>query len=117
MTARRHLTARERADCFDGADGVCHLCSRKIAAGEPWEVSHPIPLAAGGKDEPTNRRPAHKRCHATQTATIDAPLIAKVRRVHQKHIGARIKRPWPGTDRYKRKVSGETVDRATGERT
>lgn len=86
---RRHISARERERIFDAAGGVCHLCDLPIHAGEAWEVSHPIPLAAGGDDVAGNRSPAHKKCHARRTAEIDAPLIAKTRRQRQKHLGIR----------------------------
>jgi 5-methylcytosine-specific restriction endonuclease McrA len=95
---RQRLSTRDRARCFDDEGGICHICGQKIMAGERWEVSHEIPLAAGGDDTPDNRKPAHYRCHRTQTADIDAPLIAKTRRQHQKHIGAfRTSRPMPGS--------------------
>lgn len=94
--SRKRLSARERERCFDDAGGICHICERPIVPGQRWEVSHPIPLAAGGDDTPENRRPAHARCHKHLTATVDAPRIAKTRRQRQKHIGAtRPKRPWP----------------------
>ena len=86
---RKRLSARERERCFDDADGICHLCELPIAPGQAWEVSHPIPLAAGGEDAPGNRRPAHKKCHRRQTSEIDAPLIAKTRHQRQKHKGIR----------------------------
>lgn len=96
--SRKRLSTRERAQCFSDAGGFCHICGGKIQPGERWEISHPTPLAAGGDDVPENRRPAHFKCHAVQTATIDAPLIAKTRRQHQKHIGAKVSKypsRWP----------------------
>ncbi len=92
---RVRLSARDRVKLFEEHGGCCHLCGGKIHAGERWEVSHPIALAVGGADEPNNRRPAHFKCHRDWTAKRDAPLIAKVRRQYQKHIGAKPKRPWP----------------------
>ena len=109
MTARKRLTNKARAELFERHKGVCHMCSGKIHAGEAWEVSHPIPLAAGGDDEDGNRAPAHKKCHAHQTSTIDAPLIAKTRRQYQKNIGAhRTSKPMPGSRRsgWKQKIGG-----------
>lgn len=118
MTAlppRKHLSARERTKCFEAAGGVCHICGGRIFAGQRWEVSHPVPLAAGGDDTPENRRPAHARCHARQTAEIDAPRIAKTRRQHQAHIGAkpRPRNPMPGSrlSKWKRRMSGATERR------
>lgn len=87
---RARLSARDTAKLFAEHDGRCHLCGLKIQAGQAWERSHPIPLAAGGADDWSNWAPAHVKCHARQTAEVDAGLIAKVRRQHQKHIGA-----WP----------------------
>ena len=98
---RARLSTKARVELFARHNGVCHLCSGRIQAGEGWEVSHPNPLAAGGSDDDSNRAPAHAKCHRAHTARVDAPLIAKVRRQHAAHIGARLrgrgfrKRPRP----------------------
>jgi hypothetical protein len=84
----------------------------KVTPGQEWDVSHEIPLEAGGKDDDSNWLVAHRSCHRKHTATVDVPLIAKVKRIHQKHIGA--KRP-KGTmagsknSKYKRKMDGTVV--------
>ena len=88
MVDRKKRSARDRVRIFDAAFGVCHMCGLKIDAGQEWEASHRIPLACGGADDMSNLSPAHKRCHRKHTAKVDAPLIAKVRRQHQAHIGA-----------------------------
>lgn len=103
---RKRLSTRERLRCFDDAGGICHICGTKIQPGQRWEVSHPIPLAAGGDDVPENRRPAHYACHRTVTAEQDAPTIAKVKRIRAKHIGAsRPKGRWPSRPFPKRETS------------
>jgi hypothetical protein len=51
------------------------------------------------------------------TATVDIPLIAKVKRIHQRHIGARKpKAPMPGgrLSKWKRKMDGTVVRREDG---
>lgn len=95
--ARVRLSARRLEALYNEHHGVCHICRLPIHPGEAWDRSHPIPLAIGGSDTPANWAPAHRKCHAIQTAKIDAVLIAKTRRQHQKHIGAKPKssRPWP----------------------
>ena len=111
---RVRLSTRDRVALFEEHKGRCHICGEPITARDAWEVSHPIPLAAGGADEPGNRAPAHKRCHRYQTSNIDQPLIAKVKRVHARHIGADTpRRPMPGSRRspWKRKMSGQVVRR------
>ena len=65
------------------------MCKIPIQIGTPWDVSHPIPLAAGGKDDESNWFPAHRSCHKYHTHNVDTPLIAKVRRQWAKHVSGK----------------------------
>lgn len=114
---RRSLTKAQRVRVFDAGNGICHLCGTKIQIGEEWDVSHDIPLEAGGADEPENMKPAHRTCHRAHTAEVDAPLIAKVKRQRQKHIGIRKPSRFATArdGKFKAKVGGGIVLRATGE--
>ena len=110
---RRRISTRERAKIFLKEGGVCHLCCCPII-GKAWEVSHEIPLAIGGADDETNWRVAHYKCHKKQTAEVDAPRIAKGRRVYHKHIGAKVSRspmPFGKKSKFKRKMDGTVVER------
>lgn len=112
---RVRITGKMRADVFMSRGGLCHLCNMKVVPGEEWDVSHEIPLEAGGSDTPDNWYVAHRKCHRTHTATVDAPLIAKVKRIHQRHIGAKpkSKNPLPGSknSKWKRRMDGTVVRR------
>ena len=111
---RVRITAKMRADIFLRHSGICHLCRMKVVPGEDWDVSHEIPLEAGGKDDATNWFVAHRKCHRVHTSTVDAPLIAKVKRIHQRHIGAKkSKSPMPlgRSSQWKRKMDGSIVRR------
>jgi 5-methylcytosine-specific restriction endonuclease McrA len=111
---RVRITAKMRADIFLSRGGMCHLCSMKVVPGEDWDVSHDIPLEAGGKDDATNWFVAHRKCHRVHTSTVDAPLIAKVKRIHQKHVGAQKSRspmPLGRGSKFKRKMDGTIVRR------
>jgi 5-methylcytosine-specific restriction endonuclease McrA len=111
---RVRITAKMRADIFLSRVGMCHLCSMKVVPGEDWDVSHDIPLEAGGKDDATNWFVAHRKCHRVHTSTVDAPLIAKVKRIHQKHVGAKTSRspmPLGRGSKFKRKMDGTIVRR------
>ncbi|MBY9045422.1 HNH endonuclease, partial [Pseudomonas fluorescens] len=82
-----------------------------------WDVSHELPLELGGADDDTNRRSAHRKCHRTHTATVDMPAIARAKRIHAGHHGARVARfPMRGgrNDVLKRRMDGTVVFRATG---
>ena len=94
--------------------GVCHLCSMKVTPGQEWDVSHEIPLEAGGRDDDSNWLVAHRRCHRVHTSTVDIPLIAKVKRIHQRHIGAKKSKspmPFGRGSKLKRKMDGSVVRR------
>lgn len=94
--------------------GICHICGARIdGVREPWHLDHIIPLALGGEDTEANLAPVHAKCHATKTKG-DVKTIAKAKRVHAKHHGAReAKSPLPGgrRSRWKRKITGEVVER------
>jgi 5-methylcytosine-specific restriction endonuclease McrA len=86
----------------------------KVVPGEEWDVSHDIPLEAGGKDDASNWFVAHRKCHRVHTSTVDAPMIAKVKRIHQKHVGAKKSRspmPLGRGSKFKRKMDGTIVRR------
>jgi len=111
---RVRITAKMRVDIFLRHDGVCHLCKLKVIPGEEWDVSHEIPLEAGGRDDDSNWLVAHRRCHRTHTATVDAPLIAKVKRICARHLGAKKSRtpmPLGRNSKWKRKMDGTIVRR------
>ena len=92
----------------------CNLCGGDVLPGEAWDVSHfPVPAALGGTDVGV----AHLRCNRDHGAKIVSPMVAKVKRVRQKHIGARERgkgsRPMPCGRRspWLKKLSGEVVRR------
>lgn len=108
---RKRLSTRDRLRCFEDGEGKCHICGLPIQTGEPWEVSHPRPLALGGEDTRANRRPAHKTCHAKLTAGEDIPRIAKAKRQRANHIGAKAPSPRPIQGRgFQKRQKGKRME-------
>ena len=71
---------------FDRHNGICHVCERKISAGEPWTPDHVIALINGGKNVESNLAPVHREvCHPDKTKQ-DMKTKAKVARTRKKHI-------------------------------
>lgn len=115
MRSRRRISTRDRLAVYTDANGICHICSLPITAGQGFEISHPIPLELGGADDKSNWRPAHRRCHRLLTATVDIPNIAKAKRREARFLGAEApsSRPLIGSKAsgWKRKMNGELVRR------
>jgi 5-methylcytosine-specific restriction protein A len=90
MTSRPSFSPHRRAAIFRDAHGICHLCTRKIAPGESWEVEHVKARGLGGSDENDNLRPAHIDCHAGKTRK-DRAIMADADRALIRHVG--LKKP------------------------
>ena len=88
-TPRKPLTPKQRLALFETHKGMCCVCGRKIAIGEPWIDEHWRPLGLGGlNDIPSNRAPAHKACAAVKTKG-DMAAITKAKAVKRKSLGIR----------------------------
>ena len=121
-TPRRSMTPARRKRIFLAHGGVCGFCHEKIAAGEPFEIDHEVPLALGGSDNDGNCYPIHVRCHEIKTFGLKRPgrqrvsdfsAIAKVKRLRAKRLGLAPQKPSRLRDPYfKRKVDGTVVPRS-----
>lgn len=83
---------RVRLRVFDAAGGKCHLCSRKIAAGEYWQADHVVALCNGGANREGNLRPACRNCCYTKTAD-DVAEKSELATIRKKHLGIKDKKP------------------------
>lgn len=114
MIPRRSYTAAQREAALEACNRLCHLCGFEILPGQDWQMSHvAIPHEHGGEEV----APAHRICHAVETAEITAPLIAKVRRVRRKHNGSlepSFTMPCSRRSHWKKKIAGGMERRVRG---
>ena len=61
----------------------CAICGKAIDYKLKWPdpqcyvVDHIIPLVKGGRDDLTNKQPAHATCNSTKRARDYAPIIRR----------------------------------------
>lgn len=110
---RREFSSKVKLAAFDLAGGQCSKCTAKLAPGNV-RYDHRVPDALGGEPTLSNCQVLCRSCHDAKTAREDVPVIAKSKRIRQKHAGARVSpRPMPGSraSKWKRKMDGTTVRR------
>lgn len=107
---RREFPAKVRVAAYERCGGKCEACSAPLRPGR-FAYDHVLPDGLGGAPVIENCAVLCDACHSAKTTGQDVPRIAKAKRVRAKHLNAKPRRPWPGTDKWKRKVNGETVRR------
>lgn len=104
------IPPRVRARVFARFTGCCQVCTRKIAAGEPWVCDHVIALANGGENAEHNLQVICGWCDRKVKTPADVAEKSAVARKRQKHLGIKTKpsRLMPGDRRgpWKAKVGG-----------
>src|SRR5437879_5902941 len=115
---RTEFSKKTMREAYERSEG---LCEGILPSGERCcvEVTHKkhfdhiIPDALGGDTSLQNCAVLCLPCHGSKTQKIDVPMIAKAKRVADKHRGIRKKSRFPGSrdDWRKRKISGEVVRR------
>lgn len=103
------IPPRVRARVFERHGGKCHISGRKITASDKWDCDHVIAIINGGENRESNLAPALRDKHREKTKA-DVAEKSKVARVKAKFLGTYPKsRSFKSN--FKRKVSGETVER------
>jgi hypothetical protein len=119
LIRRRKLTKAQRRDFYIAAKGEedfprCNICGEFVLPGQAWDESHEgAPHALGG----TRTGIAHRRCNRDHGAQVVTPMVAKAKRLYDKHRGIHVSR-YPmrdPEDPRKRTMDGRVIDRRTGE--
>jgi 5-methylcytosine-specific restriction enzyme A len=123
--ARREFSKAVLRAALERADGRCEgeladggRCPCALQVGR-FHYDHIIPTALTADATLDNCQVLCRPCHAAKTA-VDVGVIARVRRVRDRHAGIADphRRPFPGgkASPFKRLIGGGVVRRATGER-
>lgn len=99
-----------RLRIFERFGGRCRLTGKRIEAGDKWDLDHIVPLADGGENRESNLAPVLHFAHQQKTAG-ENKARAKAKRIKIKHFGMAAK----AKTKFKRRLDGTVVDRATGE--
>lgn len=65
------------------SQSACAICGRAIDYTLKWPdpmcfvVDHIIPVVKGGRDDITNKQPAHATCNSTKRARDFAPIVKR----------------------------------------
>lgn len=108
---RERMTAKQKHKMLIAWGGICCICGAPIILpGTIWD-EHVNPLWLSGDNSAPNRGPAHGWCSLVKTSG-EATVRAKIRKVSQKHFGAKEKpkgRPMFGTKAsgWKHKLNGK----------
>lgn len=97
----------------DGGQPICPHCEQIVHPTQAWDECHVgAPKALGGIET----KVGHRRCNQLDNNLVVTPMVAKVKRVRRRAIGAKVaKHPLPGSRRSKFKilVGGGTAPRLT----
>ncbi len=91
----------------------CALTGHAFRPGDKIEFDHVTPLWLGGQNRESNLQAVLGTAHKQKTST-EATVRAKVNANRLKHLGIKKKSSLTNS-RFKKLISGEVVDRRTGE--
>lgn len=114
---RREFTKRTMREALNRSGGFCEglLPSGERCNANLWQkprhFDHIIPDAIGGPNDVANCAVLCVPCHDAKTRKIDVPIIAKSKRVRDKHLGIRKRSRFPASrdSKWKKRMDGSVV--------
>ena len=88
--------------------------TRPLDKNHQWRAHHVILWADGGEDTPDNLVPIRVQCDVQHTAPEDVSRHAKNKNIRETRLGIKKSRtpmPFGRNSRFKKKISGEIVER------
>ncbi|WP_316859963.1 HNH endonuclease signature motif containing protein [uncultured Cohaesibacter sp.] len=118
VTVREEFSKKTKAEAFLRDGGRCVKCGTKLSP-DATEYDHIEPCGLGGDNSLDNCQCLCGECHKEKTKG-DVKTIAKVKRIHNKHVGIETRkkqklpsRPFPGSKQsgWKKKLDGSVERR------
>lgn len=115
--SRHEFSKTTRREALTRSQGLCEgiLSGGNKCAANLWQkprhFDHIIPCAIGGTNELSNCQVLCVQCHGSKTQKIDVPMIAKAKRISDKHRGIRKPSTFACSrnSKWKKKLNGEVV--------
>lgn len=90
---RREFPKQVKREALRRADGKCEGENCGALFGVKFHFDHDIADGLGGEPTLENCKVLCHQCHKEKTTKHDIPLIAKVKRISDKHNGIRASKP------------------------
>lgn len=106
---RREFPKQVKRDALKRAAGKCEQCDATF--GVKFHFDHIIPDGLGGEPTIENCQCICHQCHNEKTRKHDVPLIAKAKRVSDKHNGIKKRSSFACSrdSKWKKRVDGTVV--------
>ncbi|HMI55186.1 MAG TPA: HNH endonuclease signature motif containing protein [Gemmatimonadaceae bacterium] len=108
---RREFSKQIKRDALKRAAGKCEAEGCGALFGHKFHFDHVIADGLGGEPTLENCAVLCHACHAEKTRKHDVPLIAKTKRIQDRHNGIKKQSRFPGSrdSKFKKRMDGSVV--------
>jgi len=108
---RREFSKQVKRDALRRAAGKCENETCGAMFGVKFHFDHDIADGLGGEPTLENCKVLCHACHDEKTRKHDVPLIAKTKRIQDRHNGIRKPSRFPGSrdSKFKKRMDGTVV--------
>lgn len=109
--SRREFPKQVKRDALRRAAGKCEAATCGVLFGHKFHFDHDIADGLGGEPTLENCVVLCLPCHKEKTTKHDVPLIAKVKRISDKHRGIKSAKPKIQSAGFQKRPSQRTASR------
>jgi 5-methylcytosine-specific restriction protein A len=109
--SRREFSKQVKRDALRRADKKCENPKCGALFGVKFHFDHDIADGLGGEPTLENCKVLCHACHKEKTTKHDVPLIAKVKRISDKHLGIKAAKPKIQSAGFQKRAAQKTASR------